>query len=201
MRCHQSTARLGISVGISGIVAGLASTLAYMNPASAAVYAQVCVAILYKQKLTIIAGGFMLQFHILRQQIIMFQQSLSDAICFFNAQSNHMLCIITHMLCVPLPRVLSHLTLGVCMYECNSSFLSSSRLFPSFFHPPPPSPPQLMMLGGSGAGIGYYLSTKIGPTELPQAVAAFHSLVRFAMAEIQLFCFKNQNAAKVFQNK
>jgi NAD/NADP transhydrogenase beta subunit len=35
-----------------------------------------------------------------------------------------------------------------------------------------------MMLGGSGAGIGYYLSTKIGPTELPQAVAAFHSLVR-----------------------
>ncbi len=39
----QSTARLGISVGISGIVAGLASTLAYMNPASAAVYAQVCV--------------------------------------------------------------------------------------------------------------------------------------------------------------
>lgn len=36
---------------------------------------------------------------------------------------------------------------------------------------------QLMVLGGSGAGIGYYLSTKIGPAELPQAVAAFHSYV------------------------
>ncbi len=37
---------------------------------------------------------------------------------------------------------------------------------------------QLMMLGGSGAAAGYYISGKIGPTELPQAVAAFHSLVR-----------------------
>ena len=34
---------------------------------------------------------------------------------------------------------------------------------------------QLMMVGGSGAGAGYYISTKIGPAELPQAVAAFHS--------------------------
>jgi NAD(P) transhydrogenase len=39
---------------------------------------------------------------------------------------------------------------------------------------------QLMLMGGSGAGLGYYVSTKIGPTELPQAVAAFHSLVGLA---------------------
>eukprot|EP00597_Dinobryon_sp_UTEXLB2267_P000363 CAMPEP_0170073608 /NCGR_PEP_ID=MMETSP0019_2-20121128/10997_1 /TAXON_ID=98059 /ORGANISM="Dinobryon sp., Strain UTEXLB2267" /LENGTH=970 /DNA_ID=CAMNT_0010283251 /DNA_START=268 /DNA_END=3180 /DNA_ORIENTATION=- len=39
---------------------------------------------------------------------------------------------------------------------------------------------QLMMMGGSGAAAGYYISTKIGPTELPQAVAAFHSLVGVA---------------------
>lgn len=39
---------------------------------------------------------------------------------------------------------------------------------------------QLLLMGGSGAGLGYYVSTKIGPTELPQAVAAFHSLVGLA---------------------
>jgi NAD(P) transhydrogenase len=74
----QSTARLGISVGMGGIGTGLASTLAYMHPESAAVYGQ------------------------------------------------------------------------------------------------------LVLMGSSGAGIGYYLSTLIGPTELPQAVAAFHSLVGLA---------------------
>lgn len=74
----QQTARLGISVGISGIATGLAATLAYMNPADIATYGQ------------------------------------------------------------------------------------------------------LMMLGGAGGGFGYFLSTKIGPTELPQAVAGFHSLVGLA---------------------
>lgn len=39
---------------------------------------------------------------------------------------------------------------------------------------------QLALMGGSGAGLGYYISQKIGPTELPQAVAAFHSLVGLA---------------------
>ena len=39
---------------------------------------------------------------------------------------------------------------------------------------------QLALMGGSGAAAGYYISTKIGPTELPQAVAAFHSLVGLA---------------------
>ena len=36
----QSTARLGISVGMAGIGTGLASTLAYMNPADLATYGQ-----------------------------------------------------------------------------------------------------------------------------------------------------------------
>jgi NAD(P) transhydrogenase len=76
----QTTARLGVSVGMSGIFTGLAATLAYMNPAEIGTYAQ------------------------------------------------------------------------------------------------------LLLLGGSGAGAGYYISTKIGPTELPQAVAAFHSLVGVAAA-------------------
>lgn len=39
---------------------------------------------------------------------------------------------------------------------------------------------QLLLMAGSGAGAGYYISTKIGPAELPQAVAAFHSLVGLA---------------------
>ena len=74
----QKTARLGISVGMGGIGTGLVATLAYMNPAEFATYAQ------------------------------------------------------------------------------------------------------LMWLGGAGAGAGYLISQKIGPTELPQAVAAFHSLVGVA---------------------
>jgi NAD(P) transhydrogenase len=39
---------------------------------------------------------------------------------------------------------------------------------------------QLMALAGTGGGVGYFISKKIGPTELPQAVAAFHSLVGMA---------------------
>ncbi len=39
---------------------------------------------------------------------------------------------------------------------------------------------QLAVVGGTGAAVGKYLSGIIGPTELPQAVAAFHSLVGLA---------------------
>jgi NAD(P) transhydrogenase len=39
---------------------------------------------------------------------------------------------------------------------------------------------QLALLGAGGSGLGYYISTKITATELPQAVAAFHSLVGVA---------------------
>jgi NAD(P) transhydrogenase len=39
---------------------------------------------------------------------------------------------------------------------------------------------QLALLASGGGGLGYYISTKIGPTELPQSVAAFHALVGVA---------------------
>ena len=39
----QKTARLGVYVGMSGILTGLAATLAYMNPAEMGTYAQVTI--------------------------------------------------------------------------------------------------------------------------------------------------------------
>ena len=39
---------------------------------------------------------------------------------------------------------------------------------------------QVGVLGGLGAGIGAVLASGVGPTELPQTVAAFHSLVGLA---------------------
>ena len=58
-----------------------------------------------------------------------------------------------------------------------------------------------MLVGGAGAGAGTYISTKIGPAELPQAVAAFHSWVFFTilnwttfvyeMCVVICFCWRN----------
>ena len=39
---------------------------------------------------------------------------------------------------------------------------------------------QVGLLGGAGSAVGAILASKVGPTELPQTVAAFHSLVGFA---------------------
>merc|ERR1719464_1959275 len=39
---------------------------------------------------------------------------------------------------------------------------------------------QVGLLGGFGAAVGAGLASKVGPTELPQTVAAFHSLVGIA---------------------
>lgn len=41
---------------------------------------------------------------------------------------------------------------------------------------------QLALMAGTGGGLGYAVSGRIGPTELPQSVAAFHSLVGLAAA-------------------
>ena len=39
---------------------------------------------------------------------------------------------------------------------------------------------QLAMFGGAGGAVGYGLASRIGPTQLPQAVAGFHCLVGLA---------------------
>lgn len=39
---------------------------------------------------------------------------------------------------------------------------------------------QTALLAGAGSGVGAILASKVGPTELPQTVAAFHSLVGIA---------------------
>jgi len=39
---------------------------------------------------------------------------------------------------------------------------------------------QLLLASGVGGGAGYFLAQRIGPTQLPQAVAGFHSLVGLA---------------------
>ena len=49
---------------------------------------------------------------------------------------------------------------------------------------------QLMLVGGAGAGAGTYISTKIGPAELPQAVAAFHSWVFFTILNWTTFVYE-----------
>jgi NAD(P) transhydrogenase len=61
---------------------------------------------------------------------------------------------------------------------------------------------QLALMGGSGAAVGTYISTKIGPTELPQAVAAFHSLVGIAAASTAVgdFMIHDMAHASTFHN-
>ena len=54
---------------------------------------------------------------------------------------------------------------------------------------------QLMMLGAGGGGAGYFVAQRIGPTELPEAVAAFHSLVGMAAAFTAVGDFMVHDAA------
>jgi len=48
--------------------------------------------------------------------------------------------------------------------------------------PDPGTALQVAGLLGTGGGVGYAVASKVGPTELPQTVAAFHSLVGVAAA-------------------
>ncbi|EDQ90247.1 uncharacterized protein MONBRDRAFT_16286 [Monosiga brevicollis MX1] len=61
---------------------------------------------------------------------------------------------------------------------------------------------QLLALGGSGAALGGYLATKISPTELPQAVAAFHSLVGIAATctAVGDYMLHDQSKMEAFHN-
>ena len=61
---------------------------------------------------------------------------------------------------------------------------------------------QLAVLGGTGGAAGYYISQKIGPTELPQAVAAFHSLVGVAATATAVgdFMVHDMSHATTFHN-
>lgn len=56
---------------------------------------------------------------------------------------------------------------------------------------------QLMLLSAGGGGIGYLISKRIGPTELPQAVAGFHSLVGIAATSTALGDFLMHDPAVV----
>jgi len=49
-------------------------------------------------------------------------------------------------------------------------------------HPDPGTALQVAGLLGAGGGAGYMIANRVGPTELPQLVAAFHSLVGIAAA-------------------
>jgi len=61
---------------------------------------------------------------------------------------------------------------------------------------------QLLLFGGSGAGAGYLISKQIGPTELPQSVAAFHALVGAAatMTAVGDFMVHDAAHATTFHN-
>jgi NAD(P) transhydrogenase len=54
---------------------------------------------------------------------------------------------------------------------------------------------QVAALSGTGALVGGYLSSRVGPTELPQAVAFFHSLVGLAAAFAAIGEYLNEGAS------
>jgi NAD(P) transhydrogenase len=62
---------------------------------------------------------------------------------------------------------------------------------------------QFALLTAGGGGLGYAIAQRIGPTELPQAVAAFHSLVGLAAAATAVGDFMTHDpahAATAFHN-
>jgi NAD/NADP transhydrogenase beta subunit len=48
---------------------------------------------------------------------------------------------------------------------------------------------------GAGGALGYAVAQKVGPTELPQTVAAFHSLVRMQHSHRLVFTLAQCSAA------
>ena len=47
---------------------------------------------------------------------------------------------------------------------------------------------QVGLLGGLGGTVGVAVASKVGPAELPQTVAAFHSLGKYHVDDMMCYC-------------